>query len=165
VGSSSIRGWDLPKYFPKWPTINRGFGGSQLHDAVHFLDRIVLPYRPRVVVLYAGDNDIAGGRRPKQVWMDFRDFVTRVRAALPDTQIVYIAIKPSPARWKLVGDMRRANELIRALIQTDPRLHYVDVDRPMLGPDGQPRRKLYQQDGLHLTRPATSCGRAWSSHT
>src|SRR5690242_4123501 len=74
VGSSSIRLWDLAKSFPDVPTINRGFGGSQLADSVHFAPRIVLPYEPRVVVLYAGDNDLAAGKTPEQVHADFRAF-------------------------------------------------------------------------------------------
>lgn len=59
VGSSSVRLWKLEESFPKLGAINRGFGGSQLADAVHFAERIVIPYRPRLVVLYAGDKRLS----------------------------------------------------------------------------------------------------------
>ena len=151
VGSSSIRGWDTKRYFPDLKTIQRGFGGSQVADSVQFADRIVIPYRPRVVVLYAGDNDIAGGKTPQRVLDDYKAFVRKVHAALPKTRIVYIPIKPSIARWKLVEKMRQANALIEAYTKTDPRLRYVDIDKPMIGDDGRPRKELFAKDGLHLS--------------
>lgn len=150
VGSSSIVGWDLKKFFPDLPVINRGFGGSQLADAVDFADRIVLPYQPKIVVLYAGDNDIASGKSPEQVAADYDAFVTKVHQALPKTKIIYITIKPSIARWKLFDKMRRANALIRARADKDDRLVVIDVEKSMLGPDGMPRPDLLQKDGLHL---------------
>lgn len=150
IGSSSIRLWDLGKSFPDLPAINRGFGGSQLADAARYVDRIVAPYAPRVVVLYAGDNDIAAGKSPEQVAADYRAFVQRVHAALPAARIVYLAIKPSLARWKLVDKMRRANGLIRAAAREDRRLVFVDVDPPMLDANGKPRPELFKPDGLHL---------------
>ena len=150
IGSSSIKAWDLDRWFPGLSAINRGFGGSQVADSARYADRIVLPYRPKVVVLYAGDNDIAKGKSPEQVRTDYEQFVAKVHAALPETRIVFVAIKPSLRRWQLVEEMRRANGLIRRVTETDPRLAFVDVDTPMLGADGKPRRELFAPDGLHL---------------
>lgn len=150
VGSSSIVGWKVEESFPGLPVINRGFGGSQIADSVHFADRIILPYRPRVIVLYAGDNDVAAGKSPRQVFDDYRQFVNTVRDALPQARIVFIAIKPSIRRWHLVDRMREANRLIRAAAEKDDRLAYVDVDAPMIGDDGKPRAELFKPDGLHL---------------
>ncbi|MBN2473721.1 MAG: hypothetical protein JXB62_03885 [Pirellulales bacterium] len=150
VGSSSIVGWDVVKCFPDLPVINRGFGGSQIADSVHFADRIVLPYEPKIIVFYAGDNDIASGKSPQQVLADYKQFVETVHGRLPETRIVYVAIKPSISRWKLVDRMRRANGLIRAVAEKDERLVFVDVDAPMIGDDGKPRGELFKPDGLHL---------------
>jgi lysophospholipase L1-like esterase len=150
VGSSSIVGWKLDESFPGLPVINRGFGGSHLADCVHFIDRIVLPYRPMIIVLYAGDNDVAAGKSPERVLRDYREFVKRVHDALPETRIVFIAIKPSIRRWNLVEKMREANRRIRAVTEKDDRLAYVDIDRPMIGDDGKPRPELFKPDGLHL---------------
>ena len=151
MGSSSIRGWDTKKYFPKIQTIQRGFGGSQICDSFEYAGRIILPYQPRVIVVYAGDNDIAGGKSPQRVLEDYTALVRRIHDDLPKTRIVFIAIKPSIARWRLVGKMRQANALIETFTKTDPRLRYVDIDRPMIGEDGKPRKELLQRDGLHLT--------------
>ncbi len=150
VGSSSIVGWDLNKCFPDLETINRGFGGSQVADSLKFAERIVLPYRPRVIVFYAGDNDVAAGKTPQRILADYRQFVAKVHAALPNTRIVFVAIKPSLARWRLVGKMREANRLIGEVTEKDPRLVFLDIDAPMIGADGNPRPELFKKDGLHL---------------
>ncbi len=150
VGSSSIRLWKLPVSFPKLHAVNRGFGGSQMEDSLYYADRIIIPYAPRTVVLYAGDNDIAAKKTPEQVCDDFKALVKQVQAALPETRILYLPIKPSLKRWALVDKMKRANALIHKFIETDSRLEYVDTFTPMLGEDGKPRKELFAQDGLHL---------------
>jgi lysophospholipase L1-like esterase len=150
VGSSSIVKWDLAKSFPGVEAINRGFGGSQLADSVHFAPRIVTKYEPRLVVLYAGDNDLAAGKTPEQVADDFRAFVQAVRKDLPKTRIVYLSIKLSIARWKLADKIRQADALIEAVCKQGDGLQYVDVATPLLGEDGKPRAELFAPDGLHL---------------
>jgi len=152
VGSSSIRLWKtLPQDFPDLKVINRGFGGSQVADSVRYADRIVLPYRPRVVVLYAGDNDLAAGKSPQQVLADFQAFIGKVHGALPDTPVLYLSIKPSVARWHLIDKIRQANRLIEEYAATSKgKVVYVDVFTPLLTPDGQPRPDLLIADGLHL---------------
>ena len=123
VGSSSIRMWPTAVDFPDLPVINRGFGGSQIPDVLLHLDSVVLKYRPAVVVFYAGDNDVNSGRTPEQVLADYRTFVERVRAGRTDTRFVFVPIKPSLARWTLWPEMQRANALVRAHSEPDPR-HY-----------------------------------------
>lgn len=151
VGSSSIRKWDLSKSFPRLPALNRGFGGSHLADVVHFAPRIVLKYEPRLIVLYAGDNDIAAGKTPARVHADFLAFVKIVHEKLPKTRIVFICIKPSLLRWALIDKIRKANALVEAECKKDERLVYLDIATPMLGGDGKPRRELFAKDGLHLS--------------
>jgi lysophospholipase L1-like esterase len=150
VGGSSIRLWNLAKWFPNLPVLNRGFGGSQIADSVYFADRIVIKYRPSVIVFYAGDNDLAGGKSPEQVASDFREFVAKVRPALPDTRIIYIAIKPSPARWNQIDRARTANGLIATFAKSDPLVTFIDVEKPMLDSEGNPRSELFVADKLHL---------------
>lgn len=152
AGSSSIRKWEsLEQDFPFVPTIRRGFGGSQMADLLFYADSIVIPYHPAVVIVYEGDNDIAAGKTPEQVFDDFRAFVRKVRAELPETRIGFIAIKPSIARWDLVDQMARANRLIREYTLWKPNLEYIDIFAPMLGIEGKPRPELLLEDGLHLT--------------
>jgi lysophospholipase L1-like esterase len=151
IGSSSIVKWtNAPAQFPGHRLINRGFGGSHLSDSVAFVERIVVPYQPKLVLLYAGDNDIAAGKTPEQVFADFKAFVAKVRSALPDTRIAYIAIKPSPSRIKLMEQFKTANRLIQEFCRADPKLIYVDIFTPMLGTNGQPRAELFVGDQLHL---------------
>lgn len=151
VGSSSIRMWDLPKFFPNLPVINRGYGGSVICASVHYFDTLVAKHKPRVVVLYAGDNDMAFGKSAAQVHADFQAFVKQMEEKLPQARLVYISIKPSLNRWKLAEEMNDANQRIAAVCEADKeRLHFVDIWQPMLGADQKPRKELFLEDGLHL---------------
>lgn len=152
VGSSSILGWDLKESFPTLdpPPLNRGFGGSHISDSIDHAELLVVKHKPRTIVMYAGDNDIAEGKSPERVRADFEEFAKRVRTALPDARLIYIAIKPSLARWKWAPAMEDANRRIRSLCEEDDRLTFVDIWAPMLGDDGRPRRELFADDGLHL---------------
>jgi lysophospholipase L1-like esterase len=151
VGSSSIQQWDLAKAFPEIRTINRGIIGSELGDAVRLVDRLVLAYAPRIVVVYAGDNDVAGGRTSEEVVVQAERLATRIHARLPQTRIVFIGLKPSPLRWLQVDRMRITNAMLRTLCERDDRLAFVDVDGAMLGWDERPRKELFVADGLHMT--------------
>ncbi|HWE00760.1 MAG TPA: SGNH/GDSL hydrolase family protein [Tepidisphaeraceae bacterium] len=153
VGSSSIARWKtLADDFPGVPVINRGFGGSRIPDSTRFADRIVLPYRPKRIFLYAGDNDIAGGHSPQRILADFKTFVQTVRAGLKDVPIYFISLKPSPLRAKFLPKALETNALIAAYIKDSDNLHYVDVATPMLGPDGNARAALFGPDRLHMNR-------------
>lgn len=151
VGSSSIRLWKLDQSFPELRALNRGFGGSEVADSVHFADQLVIKHKPAVVVMYAGDNDLKNGKTPERVAADFGTFVARVHKALPETRIVYLAVKPSLARWNLIDDVRATNALIESQCDADKRLVFADIAQPMLGDDGRPRPELFAKDGLHLS--------------
>ena len=150
VGSSSIRGWDTARWFPDRHTINRGFGGSQIADVLQHADRIVWKYKPKVIVFYAGDNDIASGKSADRVVSDFRAFAEQCARRLPAAHLIYLPIKPSRARWQLWPAMSDANARIQQLLRQREQFHYVDTATPLLGEDGQPRGELFQSDGLHL---------------
>jgi len=151
IGSSSIRLWQsLKEDFPGVKVINRGFGGSEIPDSTFYVTRIVTPYRPKMVVLYAGDNDLANGKTPKQVFEDYKAFVERIHQNLPTTKIAFISIKPSPARISLLQSMKDANGLIKAYATHDKTLIYIDVFTPMLRKDGSPRPELFGTDKLHM---------------
>jgi lysophospholipase L1-like esterase len=151
VGSSSIRLWEtLAEDFEGVPVVNRGFGGSEMADARYFADRIILPYRPRMVVVYAGDNDLWAGKSPQRVADDFRALVAEIHRELPQAQVGFIAVKPSVARWSIADRVRQTNDLVREYAETEPRVEYIDIFTPMLGPDGKPRPDLFVEDGLHL---------------
>lgn len=154
IGSSSIRFWTtLAEDFPGIATINRGFGGSEMADSVFYADRIVIPYHPRLVVVYAGENDLNAGKSPATVLADFRAFRARVHAALPGTKILFLAIKESPSRAGVRAQVREGNRLIAADCATDPRCRFVDVATPLLDAKGGYRPELFREDQLHL-KPA-----------
>jgi lysophospholipase L1-like esterase len=152
VGSSSIRMWEgLESQFPDQPVIvNRGFGGSGMADCVRHWRELVLPHRPRLIVVYTGENDLAGGGAPQDVARGFRQFVDEVQRALPNTRITYVSMKPSPSRRALMPAMRAGNAEIERFVRNRPGLDYVDVFTPMLDEKGQPRESLFVGDGLHM---------------
>ena len=151
VGSSSIRLWKtLAADFPKHQVVNRGFGGSHISDSIQYAARIVIPYRPRLVVFYAGGNDIHSGKTPERVLADYKTFVAKVQAALPETPIAYISIAGNPARWEEVERVKEANRLIEAQVRGDARLRFINAFPRMLGADGQPRPEIFSADRLHM---------------
>jgi lysophospholipase L1-like esterase len=151
VGSSTIRLWShLAQDFRQHPVVNRGFGGSTMADTQYFARQLVLQYKPRQVLVYAGDNDLAEGRSPQQVLESFRGFVETVRRELPDTRISYISIKPSPLRASLLPKIRETNTLLSAYVQTVPNAAYIDIFTPMLDASGTPRGELFGPDRLHM---------------
>jgi len=151
VGSSTIRMWNVQKFFPELTTLNRGFGGSAFADLLLFFERVVLPYKPRIAVVYSGDNDIASGKTPEQVAADYAAFHTKFRAAFPETPVIFLAIKPSIARWALYEKMKEANRLIAEQHKADAHFTALDLGPKMMGEDGKPRAELFIKDGLHLS--------------
>lgn len=150
VGSSSIRLWPTHECFPDLPVLNRGFGGSQISDVNYYARRIVLPYAPKVIVFYAGDNDIASGKSARQVFDDYKAFIGMVHTGLPKTRIIFVCIKPSRSRWTLWPVMSEANAMVREYCGKDKRLYYFDAASPLLDSEGQPKVELFLPDKLHL---------------
>ena len=152
VGSSTIRLWtSMARDFRQLPVvINRGFGGSTMAECDHFAKELVNRYKPRHVLVYAGDNDLNEGRSPQQVLDSFASFVKAVRSELPGTRISYISIKPSPSRAVLIPRVREANQLLASYVATVPNAEYIDTFTPMMEPDGSPKKSLFGIDMLHL---------------
>lgn len=152
IGASSFARWtNLAESFPDLKVVNRGFGGSELSDAVKYAPRVVVPHAPRIVVLYAGENDLNRGVTPEMIASDFDKFSKLVHSSLPGTRIVVIGLKPSLLRWKLRDGMQQTNTLIRARCATDRSCVYADPWPSMIGKDGTPKPELFVEDGLHMT--------------
>jgi len=152
VGSSSFKSWDLEENFPKRGYINRGFGGSTMADAAYYVDRVAIKYKPRTIVLYEGDNDVNAGVSGEAIIAQLNKFVKAVQAKLPETRIIVVGIKPSIPRWALVDRMRSANEMMKAYVDRQTNVAYVDADYVFLGWDHKPRPELYDaKNMLHLS--------------
>jgi lysophospholipase L1-like esterase len=135
-----------------FPVIRRGFGGSQIDDSLRYVERIVIPYAPKMVVIYAGDNDLANGRTQGEIFDDYKSLVAKIHAALPQCKIAYLSIKPSIARWHLINEIRATNALIEAFAARDERLDFIDTFGISLGDDGRPLPDIFVEDDLHLNR-------------
>lgn len=153
VGSSSIRLWpDINSYFPGYNLIKRGFGGSGLLDLSNYVEEIVTPYKPKQVVIYSGENDIATGKvNETEILRMFTSVFNKIRKETPGASIVYISIKPSLKLKSMMWVEQKANALIRIFLASQLNTAYVDIYDLMLGADGKPVKDLYKSDGLHMT--------------
>lgn len=150
VGSSSIRLWkSLAQDFPDLPVVNRGFGGSQLTDSVNLADRIILPYTPRQVVIYAGGNDIHSGKTPEVVYGDFVALVTKLRSRLPKVRLTFISCQVAPVRWADNGSIKEFNALVEVYCRHHS-VAFINTYPLVLRPDGRPDPDLFAADGLHM---------------
>lgn len=151
LGSSSIRLWKtLQDDFPGVPVANRGFGGSQIADALVHFDRLILPHHPRLIVFYSGTNDVAAGKPPEQVVRDFETFCARVHEVRPETRILFVSLQYAPSRWHLREKMAAANAAVEKFCAADPRRGFVDTNPAMLAANGEPDAALYTNDRLHM---------------
>mgnify|MGYP000731244749 CR=1 FL=1 len=153
VGSSSFTMWkSAPDDLKPFTVLNRGFGGSTLKDVLHYFDRVVLPYKPQLILLYEGDNDLAGHKNPEQFLTDVKTFVARVKKELPGTPILILSIKPSTKRWALWDRVRVANRMVAEYAQTQDGVETIDVGSVLLDKDGKPRDELFLDDKLHMNK-------------
>ncbi|MDR3709082.1 MAG: GDSL-type esterase/lipase family protein [Capsulimonadaceae bacterium] len=154
VGSSTLANWaEIAEDFAPLPVLNRGFGGSHIMDAVRYAERIVLPYEPRQVVVYSGENDIGNGRMPRDIFHDYHRLVDLIHASHPKTLVSYISIKHSPERWPLRDAIRVTNHLVAAYTKDHPGTSYIDTSSLTLDETGKPIAEFYT-DGVHLSRSA-----------
>lgn len=150
AGDSQFTRWkSIHEDLKGYTVINRGFGGSKMSDLLHYTDRIVIPYQPRLIVVNEGGNDFNAGRTPEAILADFKVFVEKIHASLPRTRIALSGLQPSPARWSQAEIRRRFNTMLRAYVATQKNVIYLDLFDAYLGADGKPREELFVADKLH----------------
>ncbi len=150
-GSSSFTLWhDIEAYFPAHNIVNHGFGGSTLRDCVEYFDRLVVALQPKVVLLYAGDNDLGDGGRPEDVLDRLRRIVARKRETLGDVPMAYVSIKISPARFSIMHAIAYTNAIIERELADGSDVRFINVTRRMVGRGMQPLLGYYTHDPLHM---------------
>ena len=155
IGSSSFTKWmDVQEYFPGIPIINRGFGGSSLPDLIRYAGDIIFPYDPKQIIIYCGDNDFAASDTvtAELVIGRVKKLFRLIRQKLPQVNIAYISIKPSPSRARFMGEADKANDAIKSFLATEKNAEFIDVFHPMLGGDGKPIASIFLSDSLHMNQ-------------
>ena len=153
VGDSQFFRWKtLNEDLPDYTIINRGIDSFQFSDVLRFYDRLVTPYKPRMIVLHVGGNDVHNGKSAEQVLADFKSFVAKVRATQPQIPIAFSSITPGPGRWDEADRRKETNKLIKDYIATQKNLHFIDLWDAMLTTDGKPREELWVADRIHPNR-------------
>lgn len=152
TGSSSIARWNdqAPAALAPLTVIPRGFGGSIMNDVLHYLDRVALAYEPRAILIYEGDNDTAARLSTEMILGHLREIIEEIHAALPETRIYVLSIKPSVLRWNVWPQAQEVSAAYREIAAADPLVYYVDVATPFLNEDGSVRTDIFVRDDLHL---------------
>ena len=156
IGSSSIRFWkSLEEDFKPIPVIKRGFGGAKISDIIYYADRIIVPYKPKAIVLFAGTNDISGRPNDKtaeQVYLEFKKLAKYIKIKLPDTKLFYLPITPTTSRWDIWPEASKVNRLIAQYISSEESFTYINSSKVFLNEKGMPRKELLWLDGVHLNK-------------
>jgi lysophospholipase L1-like esterase len=158
AGSSTVRLWgSLARDMAPLPTVQRGFGGAKVNDLIHYMDRLIAPHDPAMVVLYIGSNDLLdfGGNRPKSLEEMrglYDTLLSRLHDRLPDTVIVILATFPSPLNARRAAQIKAVNEYIRQAAADRPWLEFVDANSALMTPSGNPDRSLFRFDRTHLNK-------------
>ncbi len=154
VGSSSFTNWkDVKAYFPGFPIINRGFGGSSLPDVIYYAEQTILKYKPKQIYIYCGENDLAGNKTvtADTVLKRFKQLFSIIRKNLSKkTEVVFVSIKPSVSRWKLEDKFVEANEKIKKFIESKSHASFVNIHTDMLKADGEVMTDIFIKDNLHM---------------
>ncbi len=153
VGSSSFTKWvDVQDYFPGYPIINRGFGGSSLPDVIRYADEIIYPYDAKQIIIYCGENDIAASDTVAAflVLQRFTHLFEMIRSHLGKVPVAFVSIKPSPSRWKFEPVFVESNRLIKRFLRKQSKTKYINVHDAMLNADGSVKPELFVADKLHM---------------
>lgn len=151
TGSSSIVMYkDLASHFPDHEVLNRGFGGSDFSDLLYYADRVIYPYKPSKIFVYEGDNDVAAGEKPRKITRKAKKLRRKIAKALPGVPVVFIAAKPSVARWHLKEQYEEVNEGLKKLADKKEDTFYADVWTAMLDEDGKVYDHIFLEDNLHM---------------
>ena len=153
IGSSSFTYWkDVADYFPEHLFINRAFGGSSLTHQIDYIHKVVYPYKPKQILIYCGENDIAASKlvTADTVLMRFKTLYGLIRERLPDVPIAFVSIKPSPVRAEFISTVRESNKLIKEFCERSKKTDFINVFTAMLGDDEKPMEDIFIADRLHM---------------
>lgn len=154
LGSSSFTKWtDVDNYFPGKTIINRGFGGSRLIDLNYYAEDLLIPYQPKQIIIYCGENDFAENDqvKAKEIVNRYKTFYKKIRKKFPNINVDYISIKYSPSREKLWPKMKKANKKIACFMKKEKNAGYIDITKAMEDDNGNVRKDLFAEDMLHMT--------------
>ena len=154
TGSSSIKMWrHLEDNMAPIQVLNRGFGGATMPEVNGHFELLIARHQPRIVVLYAGENDISnniyGVADPLG---SLQRYMSMMEESLPYTKTIFVSMKPSPLRWEWWEKISDGNALVKAYCDKTPNLDYLDVTADMIGEDGRPRPEIFLRDSLHMNQ-------------
>ncbi|MCX5659701.1 MAG: GDSL-type esterase/lipase family protein [Planctomycetota bacterium] len=151
IGASSVTFWrDIPATFKEFDALNRGFGGSRLGDLIDHLDEVVVKYKPRAVVIWGGNSDIASGEPVEKVFETYKTLLDKIHAAVPETHVFCLSIIPAPVRVKNSEKLDAVSALLREHAGKNPSyLHYLDARFVMSDAEHKPDPANYRSDELH----------------
>jgi lysophospholipase L1-like esterase len=154
VGSSHMAKWiTLEEDLAPLRTYNMGIGGSRMrHAAELFIPRLVLPFKPRAVLLYEGSNDLAAGVQPAEILKSFQSLYQQLHEVLPKTRLYVLGVVPSPGkrfeRWDAIVEL---NHLLESECAQNPWMRFLDTTSALLDKEGKPRLECFIPNDIHMT--------------
>ncbi len=152
VGGSAAAQWDLRHYFPQYRTVNRGLDGALISDLTLYAEQLIVPLKPSTIIFFGGDRDVAAGIKPVAIVAEFGKFATKIHQTLPKTQIVVLSVRPVAARAESLALVQTTNEKLKAFIEQDKQVRFVDLNDLLVNPDGKPAADLQTADLKNLTK-------------
>jgi lysophospholipase L1-like esterase len=150
AGSSIFHFWTtLADDMAPLPVINQAFAGARMHSVFNAMDKLIVPYNPKIIVYYCGSNDINDGAEAPDVFSGFEKFFFSVRDKLPSTILYFVSINKAPQKmdkWEAIDD---SNEKIKKWCEKTDSLWFIDIN-PLFLIDGQPRTEFFLEDRLHF---------------
>ena len=149
IGSSHMQYWNsVNDDLSPLTVYNYGVGGSHMnHAADLFVDHLVIPFKPRAVILNEGSNDIRAGIKPDKILANFRNFHSKLHSALPKTRLYVIGVVPNPNK-KIAKDLLKTNELLsKECTAHNSYMTFIDVTWKLVKPD----KNLFKPGDIHMT--------------
>jgi len=136
------------------PVLNRALAGTVTQD---WLKRVgeVAAYQPRIVVFYAGSNDISAGEDAGPIIRRTQQFVNELRVKSPDAFFFYTSINKAPEkrdRWDVVEAVNR--EMQEFSRKNPNNVGYIELNTVLFDGQGKVRENLFLPDRLHFRAPA-----------
>jgi len=162
-GPSNITYWySLEQDMLPYKAQNHGMGGCIDADLIHYAPRVLYPYKPSVVIIQTGSNDIAAGIPLETILKNKKQMYDLFLEQMPETQLIVCSGLPLPGRTYFWEATAKTNALLKELCEKTERMHFLDATDAMLCGTGEEKFKisngcyfnpeLYRMDKIHLNK-------------
>ena len=155
AGSSSIEFWTSSKEdLDPIVSYNHGIGGTTIEEWDECLNqRLVFPYKPKMVVYYVGINNVINSKQDAgTIWTNLQKFLNDTHEAMPNTKVQYIMMNLIPGYPTYYPVINSVNESVTNYQKNNSSwLTLINPGIALLKENGEPNAAYFRTDGLHLS--------------